>query len=146
MRRFNPLFLILGCVLPLFGGFIYDILFAGIPYQDPTPELSASYALHANIASMICWFGAVVFLIGWVTGIRRFWPILFIIGGGHLVPGGFVFAAAFASKPQEAYFVHIASITGWCGVAVFVFGVVAGVIRVVTQNNGGSDSTDLVVS
>jgi len=64
MRRFWPLFLIAGGVLVVFGGFIYDVMFAGIPYQDPTPEMSARYAHHAGIASMIRWCGVVVFLFG----------------------------------------------------------------------------------
>lgn len=28
----------------------YDIVFAGIPYQDPTPDLQARYAFHRSIA------------------------------------------------------------------------------------------------
>ena len=111
----------------------YDVMFAGIPYQDPTPEMLARYAHHARIASIIRWFGVAVFLIGWAAGIRRFWPLLFIIGGGLLAFGGFGFAVMFANKPQEAHFVRIASMMGWCGVAVFLFGVVAGIIRRVTR-------------
>jgi len=53
------------------GGFIYDVMFAGIPYQDPTPEMSARYAHHAHVASMIRWFGAAVSLLGVVAGIIR---------------------------------------------------------------------------
>jgi len=37
----------------LFGGFAYDVMFAGIPYQDPTPELAQSYARNARIASYL---------------------------------------------------------------------------------------------
>jgi hypothetical protein len=71
MRRFWPLFLIAGGVLIVFGGFIYDVMFAGIPYQDPTPEMSARYAHHAHVASLIRWLGVVVFLGGVVAGIIR---------------------------------------------------------------------------
>ena len=71
MRRFWPLLLIAGGVLVVFGGFIYDVMFAGIPYQDPTPEMSESYAHHAGIASMIRWCGVVVFLFGVVAGVIR---------------------------------------------------------------------------
>jgi hypothetical protein len=71
MKRFWPLLLIAGGVLIVFGGFIYDVMFAGIPYQDPTPELSARYARHAHIASMIRWLGGGAFLIGIVAGIIR---------------------------------------------------------------------------
>jgi hypothetical protein len=69
LRRFWPLLLIVGGVLIVFGGFIYDVMFAGIPYQDPTPEMSASYAHDAGIASMIRWCGVAVFLIGWVASV-----------------------------------------------------------------------------
>ena len=34
-------------------GFVYDIMFAGIPFQDPTPALQAQYASDAAIARMI---------------------------------------------------------------------------------------------
>ena len=129
MKRLKPLLCIAGGLLIVFGGFIYDVMFAGIPYQDPTPEMLASYAHHAGIASKIRWFGVAVFLIGWVLGVIRFWPLLFIMGGGLLAIGGFEFAAIFASKPQEAHFVRIASMLGWCGLAVFLFGMVIGVIR-----------------
>lgn len=42
----------------VFAGFVYDVLFAGIPYQDPTPALAAAYEYHARIASAIRWSGA----------------------------------------------------------------------------------------
>lgn len=72
MTRFHPLLLIIGGVMLLVGGFIYDVIFAGIPYQDPTPETSADYAHHAGIASLIRWCGVVVFLLGVVAAaIRR---------------------------------------------------------------------------
>ena len=34
-------------------GFVYDIMFAGIPYQDAPAQLQASYALHSRIAAAI---------------------------------------------------------------------------------------------
>jgi len=63
----------------VFAGFIYDILFAGLPYLDPTPEMSANYAFHADIASTIRWIGFVVVLVGLLSRIlfsiiRRFKP------------------------------------------------------------------------
>jgi hypothetical protein len=48
-----------------------DVMFAGISYQDPTPEMSARYAHHAHIASVIRWLGLGAFLIGAVAGIIR---------------------------------------------------------------------------
>jgi hypothetical protein len=62
-------------LLPIFGlllfvaGFIYDVIFAGIPYQDPTPEMSKQYALHSGIASTICKIGFGVFFVGLFTAI-----------------------------------------------------------------------------
>jgi hypothetical protein len=46
------------------GGFIYDVIFAGIPYQDPTPEMLARYNHHSRIASTIQLSGVGVFLFG----------------------------------------------------------------------------------
>lgn len=46
------------------GGFFYDVIFAGIPYQDPTPEMQASYDQHASIASLIRWSGVALLLAG----------------------------------------------------------------------------------
>ena len=55
----------------MIGGFIYDVMFAGIPYQDPTPEMSANYDRHAHIASTIRWCGVVGVLLGAAGGIVR---------------------------------------------------------------------------
>lgn len=38
-------------------GFVYDVLFAGIPYQDPPPELAAEYDRQARVAELISWLG-----------------------------------------------------------------------------------------
>lgn len=66
-----PLILVV-CGLALFlGGFLYDMEFAGIPYQDPTPEMQARYNLHSDLASVIRWTGAVVFLSGPVAAFVR---------------------------------------------------------------------------
>jgi hypothetical protein len=45
-------------------GFLYDVMFAGIPYQDPTPELRAAYAFHSAVASFLELAGVVVALGG----------------------------------------------------------------------------------
>ena len=60
------LFIVLGLII-IFGGFVYDVLFAGIPYQDPTPEMLASYNFHAQIASIIRWSGMAICSIGGVA-------------------------------------------------------------------------------
>jgi hypothetical protein len=41
-------------------GFVYDVMFAGIPYQDPTPEMQHDYLRQSHIASGIATFGGVM--------------------------------------------------------------------------------------
>jgi len=53
------------------GGLFYDTMFAGIPYQDPTPEMSARYARESEIASTMMKVGAWVFLFGLVVYVAR---------------------------------------------------------------------------
>lgn len=45
-------------------GFVYDIMFAGIPYQDPSPELLANWKFHSSVAFWIMTAGLAVFSIG----------------------------------------------------------------------------------
>jgi hypothetical protein len=47
----------------VFAGFCYDVFFAGIPYQDPTPAMQASYDFHSRIASMIRLVGEILFVV-----------------------------------------------------------------------------------
>ena len=54
---------VLGILIVLIG-FVYDILFAGIPYQDPTPAMQSQYDFHSFIAGLFYKTGGVVFLIG----------------------------------------------------------------------------------
>ena len=48
----------------IISGFVYDVLFAGIPYQDPTPELLATWEFHKGIADIFYRTGGLVLLIG----------------------------------------------------------------------------------
>ncbi len=48
----------------VFLGFVYDVLFAGIPYQDPPPELAAQYDREAWIAGFISWLGVPLLVTG----------------------------------------------------------------------------------
>lgn len=70
-RRCLPWILILMGILTVIGGFLYDVIFAGIPYQDPTPEMSARYDHHAGIASILRWSGAALCLLGMIGGVIR---------------------------------------------------------------------------
>jgi hypothetical protein len=52
------------------AGFMYDLLYAGIPYQDPPPALQADYNVHASIAAAIETIGLLVMAVGavWLIG------------------------------------------------------------------------------
>ncbi len=69
MKKLWPIALLILGIMIICGGFTYDIMFAGIPLQDPTPELVASYNMHANIASIIRLLGTIVFVIGIMGGV-----------------------------------------------------------------------------
>jgi hypothetical protein len=56
-------------LLFLGGGFLYDILFAGIPYQDPTPALQQQYAANAATAQTLYALGGAIILVGIVIGV-----------------------------------------------------------------------------
>lgn len=71
MHRYWPLIVLAAGLSLLTYGFIDEIMFAGIPYQDPTPEISANYALYSIVASFIRWTGAVAFLVGVFAGVIR---------------------------------------------------------------------------
>ena len=54
-------------------GFAYDVFFAGIPLQDPTPALRAQYASDAAVARGLELSGLVVLCCGLILGVvRRF--------------------------------------------------------------------------
>ncbi len=54
----------------LVGGFIWDLFFAGLPYQDPTPQMQANWKMHKSIAEGIMPAGAL--LIGAAIGAAAF--------------------------------------------------------------------------
>ena len=63
-------------ILIVFGAFFYDVIFAGIPYQDPTPELQASYEFHKSVAETGLKTGGLLFLCGVFAG-----PFIWILSG-----------------------------------------------------------------
>lgn len=71
MKRHLPLVLTGLGILLLISGFGYDLMFAGIPYHDPTPEMSAHYAFHSRIASALYCVGGGVVVAGVVGGFVR---------------------------------------------------------------------------
>lgn len=50
-------------------GFIYDVMFAGIPFQDPTQKMIEQYNFHKNISNSIVYIGGIVLLISTVSRI-----------------------------------------------------------------------------
>jgi hypothetical protein len=47
--------------MAVFGaGFLWDLAFAGIPYQDPPPDLLARWTFHKTVADRIMTTGAVM--------------------------------------------------------------------------------------
>lgn len=63
MRYVGCLGLLVG-LASIFGGFFYDVIFAGIPYQDPTPELQQRYDFHAGVVFYIEITGVLIMAIG----------------------------------------------------------------------------------
>jgi hypothetical protein len=55
----------------LLGGFAWNVMFAGIPYQDPPPDLAARYAWHARFSATLCWIGILALVSGFVTAVVR---------------------------------------------------------------------------
>lgn len=70
--KWLPVSVLLLGVVVILAGFVYDVLFAGIPYQDPTPELAAHYALHAGIARTISQVGLAFVLLGGAASLGKF--------------------------------------------------------------------------
>lgn len=48
----------------LIGGVAYEVIFAGIPYPDPTPVQESRYLLHARIGRTIETVGLVLWALG----------------------------------------------------------------------------------
>ena len=51
-------------LLILIAGFLYFVIFAGLPYPDPTPELQAEWNYHENISWIILKIGGFVLFVG----------------------------------------------------------------------------------
>lgn len=59
--------------MPLVGlfviaaGFVYDLIFAGIPYQDPTPEMLAGWNFHRSVAEVFFKAGGMLLAAGLIA-------------------------------------------------------------------------------
>ena len=56
-------------VIVILAGFLYDVLFAGIPFQDPPPDIAAEYARRGAAASCIRLAGAGILSAGILVSI-----------------------------------------------------------------------------
>jgi hypothetical protein len=52
--------LFVGGVGIICAGFVYDIMFAGIPFQDAPQQLQNQYDFHSNVASAVELVGVIV--------------------------------------------------------------------------------------
>ena len=53
-------------------GFLYDLIFAGIPYQDPSSQMLEKYNQNLFISDVIIKFGLLVTIVGIVFKIISF--------------------------------------------------------------------------
>lgn len=65
---YNTLFIFIGIVLVIIG-FLYDLIYAGIPYQDPTDELLKNYNFHKSISDTVINIGSIFIIIGIIGAI-----------------------------------------------------------------------------
>ena len=69
MKRLTPRLLIYAGPVLIVLGVIYDVRFAGIPYQDPTPAMQENWLFHGKVAANIRLAGLIV------LGFGVFWLI-----------------------------------------------------------------------
>lgn len=72
MRKFPARSLVVGGLIVIFFGFVYGSIFAGIPYQDPTPEMSANYDFHFSVSNIIVVIGLGALLLGMIGAVAKF--------------------------------------------------------------------------
>ena len=73
-RRLRMRWVALAGLALMLSSLVYDMVFAGLPYQDPSPELYARFQAHKAIAFRLFFGGAVLLSIGVAFGLlRRAW-------------------------------------------------------------------------
>jgi len=73
MKRTGKYTIAIGLLI-IVAGFIYDIMFAGIPYQDPPVELQIKYDHNQKIASQIMTagqYGLAAGILIWLGGLLK---------------------------------------------------------------------------
>jgi len=58
-------------IIIILSSLLYDLLFIGIPYQDPTPEMLEHRATQYQLRNLLFWIGLTVSVIGTVGVILR---------------------------------------------------------------------------
>ncbi|WP_418792310.1 hypothetical protein [Phosphitispora sp. TUW77] len=64
LNKRNTVRIVISGIIIVIVGFLYDVAFAGIPYQNPTPELVIRYNFHSTIADYIYSLGLIAIVIG----------------------------------------------------------------------------------
>jgi len=85
LRNLIAIAVLLGILL-IGAGFAYDVVYAGLPYQDPTPEMTLRFNHHKAIAKRIMHAGGLVFAVGIVSGILSLLTGRFLIWRSERVP------------------------------------------------------------
>jgi hypothetical protein len=124
----------------LIVGFMYDLFFAGIPYQDPTPELQARWEFHKSVADVFYTGGSILFLVGLIAmpviwmkrDISAFVKLLLLFAITILVPFAWIMRDGLG--PDSATSSGIQAIfrcfmTFYSGPTVIVLGVLATVFH-----------------
>ena len=70
----------IGAILVI-SGFAYDLSFAGLPYQDPTPEIQERWVFHKGVAESTMAVGAAILSIGCIW--KAFPSIMRLLGRPH---------------------------------------------------------------
>lgn len=63
MGKFKKIIIILGILL-LIGGILFDTFFAGIPFQDASQEMLATYDKNSLISNFLMISGVFITLLG----------------------------------------------------------------------------------
>lgn len=59
-------------MLLLLLGFIYDVIFAGIPYQDAPPHILIKYNRNRDIANAIIGAGLAIFVVALLVKLSQY--------------------------------------------------------------------------
>lgn len=69
IRGLRPLPLLALGIAAVGAGLLYDLTFAGLPFQDPSPELHRSWTFHHELAGWIIGAGLAVLSAGAVSAL-----------------------------------------------------------------------------